>query len=233
VKITVITLFPEYFDGPSRAGILGRAVESGLIKLDCVDLREFGEGRHRMVDDTPYGGGAGMVMKAGPVVEAIETVRSADPEAWVVLLTPQGRRFEQPVAKELSLRSSVAFVCGRYEGFDERIRAHVDEELSLGDFVLMGGEAAALAMIEGATRLIPGVLGDIESTTEESMADGLLEYPHYTRPRDFRGQAVPEVLLGGNHAEITRWRREMALARTKERRPDLLRSKAKEDGEAK
>lgn len=230
LKFTVITLFPEYFDGPSGAGILGRAITDGLIGLELVDLREFGEGKHRMVDDTPYGGGAGMLMKAGPVVEAIEAVRARDPEAWVVLLTPQGRRFEQAVAREFSGRSSLVFVCGRYEGFDERIRSYVDEEVSLGDFVLMGGEAAALAMIEAAARLVPGVLGDIESTTEESMADGLLEYPHYTRPREFRGSEVPEVLLGGNHAEIARWRSEMAQKRTQLRRPDLLRSKPDEGG---
>ncbi|TLN14352.1 tRNA (guanosine(37)-N1)-methyltransferase TrmD, partial [bacterium] len=177
MKFTILTLFPEFFESPLRAGLMGKAVEAGLVSFDFIDIRDFGEGRHKTTDDYPFGGGAGMVMKAGPVVGAIESLRASDEKARVILLTPQGRPFGQPDAKRLSALESVAFVCGRYEGFDERIRPFADEELSLGDFVLMGGEAAALAMADSIARLVPGVLGDLASTEEESMSAGLLEYP--------------------------------------------------------
>jgi tRNA (guanine37-N1)-methyltransferase len=222
VRVQVVTLFPDYFSGPLTQGLLGKAAEGGLVDVRVTDLRTFGEGRHRTTDDYPFGGGAGMVMKAGPVVRAIETVRAADPETRVVLLTPQGRPFRQETARRWARLASVTFVCGRYEGFDERIRSFADEEASLGDFVLMGGEVAALAMIEAAARLVPGVLGSEDSAVEESHGGGLLEYPQYTRPRLFRGLAVPEPLLNGNHAEIERWRRRESVLRTAERRPDLL-----------
>jgi tRNA (guanine37-N1)-methyltransferase len=222
VRFTVITLFPDFFAGALQHGLLGKGIEQSLVEVRLTDLRRFGEGRHLTTDDAPYGGGSGMVMKPGPVVAAIEAVRGEDPGVRVVLLTPQGRAFGQPVAREFAQRGSVAFVCGRYEGFDERIRAFADEEVSLGDFVLMGGEVAALAMIEATARLIPGVLGDLDSTVEESHAEGFLEYPQYTRPREFRGLGVPEVLLGGNHAEVARWRHFEALRRTALKRPDLL-----------
>ncbi len=222
MKFTIITLFPDFFSGALQAGLLGKAIAAGLIEVELVDLRKYGEGKHLHTDDAPYGGGSGMVMKAQPVVSAIEEVKRADPDARVVLLTPQGEVFSQGVARRWSLERSMVFVCGRYEGFDERIRAWVDEEASLGDFVLMGGEAAALTMVDATARLVSGVLGDPASTVEESHSNGLLEYPHYTRPRVFRGMEVPEVLLSGNHAEIKRWREEMSLARTEERRPDLL-----------
>lgn len=218
----MITLFPEYFRGPLDAGILGRARDGGAVAVDPVDLREFGEGRHRIVDDYPFGGGAGMVMKPGPVVAAIEAVRAARPGCRIVLLTPQGRPFRQQTARELSRLTCVALICGRYEGFDERIRGFCDDQISVGDFVLMGGEAAALAVIEATARLLPGVLGAAESHVEESLAEGLLEYPQYTRPRAFRGLAVPEVLLGGHHGEIAAWRRREAVVRTARSRPDLL-----------
>ncbi|MBI5441635.1 MAG: tRNA (guanosine(37)-N1)-methyltransferase TrmD [Deltaproteobacteria bacterium] len=225
MKFVVITLFPEYFKSPLGVGVLGRAIEAGIIQVEVVDLRAFGEGRHRITDDYPFGGGAGMVMKPGPVVEAIESIREREPGCRVVLLTPQGDPFRQPAAREVaSSAGCVAVVCGRYEGFDERIRAYCDAELSIGDFVLMGGEAAALAFIEASARLVPGVLGAAESPEEESLSEELLEYPQYTRPREFRGAEVPEVLVSGNHAEIRAWRRRQALLRTARRRPDLLRS---------
>lgn len=222
MRFAVVTLFPEYFAGPLDTGIVRRAREGGLLAVDVVDLRPYGEGRHRVTDDYPFGGGAGMVMKAGPVVGAIEDLRAARPDCRVALLTPQGRPFTQAVAGELAAAGSVGLVCGRYEGFDERIRDFADDELSLGDFVLMGGEVAALAVIEAVARLVPGVLGAAESPVEESWSAGLLEYPQYTRPRSFRGRDVPAVLLGGNHAEIARWRRRQAIARTARRRPELL-----------
>lgn len=221
MRFTVVTLFPGFFEGPLKVGILGRAVEAGRVSVETLDLRPFGEGRHRVTDDYPFGGGAGMVMKPGPVVDAIEAARAASPGARVALLTPQGRLFRQPVARELAGRDLV-LVCGRYEGFDERVRAYCDDELSVGDVVLMGGEAAALVVVEAVARLLPGVLGDAESSVEESLSDGLLEYPQYTRPREFRGAEVPEVLLNGHHAEIAAWRRKQALLRTALRRPDLL-----------
>ncbi len=222
MRFRFITLFPALIEQAAAEGILGRAQQDGQVEVSTIDLREFGEGRHKTVDDTPYGGGSGMVMKAGPAVKAIELARELDPETRVVMLTPQGARFAQPVAQRYSGLESITFLCGRYEGFDERIRDYVDEEVSLGDFVLMGGEVAALAMLEATARLVPGVLGDHASTVEESMSEGLLEYPQYTRPREFRGSAVPEVLLGGNHAEIAAWRRAQALKRTRQRRPDLI-----------
>jgi tRNA (guanine37-N1)-methyltransferase len=222
VKFSVITLFPEYFDGPFKAGILNRAVTSGRVAVELVALRDFGEGRHRVTDDYPFGGGAGMVMKPGPVVAAIETVRDSNPGCRIVLLTPQGALFRQGTARGFAHTAAVGLVCGRYEGFDERIRAFCDDEVSIGDFVLMGGEAAALAVIEATTRLLPGVLGAAESPLEETLSEGLLEYPQYTRPRVYRSMEVPAVLLGGDHAKIAAWRRRQAVARTVSRRPDLL-----------
>lgn len=193
--------------------------------VELHDLRPYGEGRHLVTDDYPYGGGAGMVMKPGPVVAAIEAARSADPSSRVVLLTPQGRVFRQAVARELAEQVPArpcVFVCGRYEGFDERIRGYCDDEISVGDFVLMGGEAAALVVIDAVARLLPGVLGAAESPLDESLSEGLLEYPQYTRPREFRGEAVPDVLTNGHHGEIRAWRRRQAVLRTAVRRPDLF-----------
>jgi len=222
LRLSVITLFPDYFKGPTEVGLLGKAVESGRVAFSAIDLREFGEGRHRTTDDYPYGGGAGMVMKPGPLVEAIEKAREAEPDCRVVLLTPKGRRFSQKVAEEFVNCGRICLVCGRYEGFDERIRPFCDDEITIGDFILMGGEAAAAVVMETCSRLVPGVLGDFTSTLDESLSEGLLEYPQYTRPRVFRDMPVPEVLLNGNHAEIAAWRRKMAIRATAELRPDLL-----------
>ena len=230
MKFNVITLFPEMFGDPFKASILMRAQEKGLIKIELHNLREFCRDKHRVTDDLPYGGGAGMVMKPEPLITAIETIRSSQPEMRMLLMTPQGKRFEQRDAVRLARCSSLALVCGRYEGVDERVRSFVDEEFSIGDYILTGGELAAMVVIDAVARLIPGVLGDSASLEEESFTQPLLEAPHYTRPSVFKDMEVPEVLLSGNHSEIKRWRRQQALKKTKERRPDLL-SKAPLSGE--
>jgi len=223
VEVVVLTLFPRMVAGPLAESLLGKAQEKGLLRARVVDIRDFAQGKHRVTDDVPYGGGAGMVMKPEPLVSAIEAARAASPGAHVVLLTPQGARFDQRKAEELARRKRLVLVCGRYEGVDERVLSFVDEELSLGDFILQGGEVAALAVIEAVARLVPGVLGNEESTRSESFAgEMLLEGPQYTRPPEFRGMAVPEPLLSGDHARIARWRRRQALLRTRERRPDLF-----------
>jgi tRNA (guanine37-N1)-methyltransferase len=223
VRVDILTLFPGMFVGPFDESMLKRAREAGLLQLNLVDIRDFATDRHRTVDDTPYGGGPGMVMKPGPIFAAVGAVRSAD--SRVILLSPQGRLFEQAMAIELSTLPHLVLICGHYEGVDERVREHlVDEELSIGDYVLTGGELAAMVVVDAVGRLLPGVLGAGESTVEESHSSGLLEYPQYTRPVEFRGWRVPDILLSGNHAEIARWRRRRALERTRERRPDLLRS---------
>jgi tRNA (guanine37-N1)-methyltransferase len=227
VRVDVVTLFPEMFAGFLAASFVGRAIEGGQMAVRFRSPRDFGLGKHRSVDDTPYGGGSGMVMRVDVLVATMESLDADAPggvRARRILLTPQGRVLEQEKVQEISGRDAVMLVCGRYEGFDERIRAHVDEEVSLGDFVMTGGEVAAMAVIDACARLLPGVLGNEASTIDESHSPdtgGLLEYPHYTRPADFRGAGVPEVLVGGNHAEIAKWRREQAIARTKQRRPDL------------
>lgn len=222
MKIDILTLFPGMFAGPFDHSVVGRARERGLVDLTFVDIRDFSTDRHHTVDDTPYGGGPGMVMKPEPVTLAVESVRR--PESWVVLLSPQGRLFRQSVAQELAQRTHLVLICGRYEGVDERIREHIaDDEISIGDYVLTGGELPAMVIVDAVARLIGGVLGDEASTEEESHSQGLLEYPHYTRPVEFRGWQVPEILLSGNHAAIARWRRLQSLGRTAERRPELLR----------
>lgn len=223
MRFEIVTLFPELFD-VLRTGLLGKAQDSGIIEAQAVTPREFTTDRHRTVDDSPYGGGSGMVLMPGPIAAALDHLdeaRAGKP-THRVLLTPQGAPFSQAHARRFSDLESLTLICGRYEGFDERIRGLVDEEVSLGDFVLLGGEAAALAVIEATARLLPGVLGNEESATDESHAKGLLEYPQYTRPEEFRGQKVPEVLRSGNHAAIARWRRKESLRRTLTRRPDLL-----------
>src|SRR5207302_3028154 len=209
--------------GPLGESLLGKAQEKGLLRVRVVDVRDFAQGKHRVTDDVPYGGGAGMVMKPEPLVSAIEAARQISPGAHVVLLTPQGARFDQRKAEELARRDRLVLVCGRYEGVDERVLSFVDEELSLGDFILQGGEVGALAVIEAVARLVPGVLGNEESARSESFGvEMLLEGPQYTRPPEFRGMAVPEPLLSGDHARIARWRRRQALLRTRQRRPDLF-----------
>jgi tRNA (guanine37-N1)-methyltransferase len=221
MRIDVLTLFPEMMTGPLEVSIVKRARESGLLDLRIVNLRDFTHDRHKTVDDRPFGGGPGMVLKPEPIFEALEQL--ADDQTHVVLTSPAGRIFNQSIAGELALKPHVLFICGSYEGVDERVReALVDEELSLGDFVLTNGGLAALVIIDAVTRLLPGALGDEDSAAEESFSQGLLEYPHYTRPAEFRGQKVPAVLLSGHHAEIQKWRAHQARLRTQERRPDLL-----------
>jgi tRNA (guanine37-N1)-methyltransferase len=230
VRFYILTIFPAIFDGPFGESILKRAAEKGLIKTVVHNIRDFATDKHHSTDDTPYGGGAGMVMKPDPIFAAAEHALAQARESGdstdgsnVILMTPQGRRFNQKIAEDLSTRSHLVFVCGHYEGVDERVREHlVTDELSIGDYVLTGGELAAMVVVDAVARLVPGVLGAAESLDEESISSGLLEYPHYTRPFDFRGWSVPEMLLSGNHAAIARWRREQALARTLRRRPDLL-----------
>ena len=222
MRFTIVTLFPGMFEGPLRESLLGKAIRAGRIEVDCVDPRDFAGGRHRVVDDTPFGGGEGMVMKPEPLVAAIEHVRESRGPDQVLMLSPRGRPFTQGLARELAGFSSLALVCGRYEGIDERVRDFVDGELSIGDYVLSGGEPAAWIVVDAVTRLVPGVLGNLQSTVEESFETGLLEYPQYTRPREFRGRSVPEVLLSGDHGRIAQWRRRQSLKKTQQTRPDLL-----------
>jgi tRNA (guanine37-N1)-methyltransferase len=222
MQFNIITLFPEMFGDPFEVSILKRAQEKGLIKIELHNLRDYCKDKHRVTDDLPYGGGVGMVMKPEPLITAIEAVKSSQPEVRTLLMTPQGKKFEQNDAVRLAQYSSLTLVCGRYEGIDERVRGFVDEEISIGDYILTGGELASMVVIEAVARLIPGVLGDADSLQEESFNTPMLEAPQYTRPRVFKGMEVPEVLLSGNHSEIEQWRRQQALKRTKERRPDLL-----------
>jgi tRNA (guanine37-N1)-methyltransferase len=219
LEIDVLTLFPAMVAGPLSESIPGRIQERGLATVRVHDLRRFGLGRHRSVDDTPYGGGAGMVMRVEPVVAAIESVER--PESLVILLDPGGEVFTQARAAEMATHEHLVFVCARYEGVDERIRAFVDLELSIGDYVLTGGELPALVVIDAVLRLLPGAIDEL-STAEESFSAGLLEYPQYTRPPSFRGLDVPEILTSGDHAAVAGWRHERALERTRARRPDLL-----------
>ncbi|MBN2467188.1 MAG: tRNA (guanosine(37)-N1)-methyltransferase TrmD [Deltaproteobacteria bacterium] len=225
VFFDIISLFPDFFSSALEESILGKAQEKGLIRVGVHNLRNYAGDKHRVTDDCPYGGGAGMVLKPEPVAEAIEKIRDADRNAQVVLLTPQGETFTQALAGELTHYEQIVLVCGRYEGVDGRIRNFVDREVSIGDYILSGGEAAALVVLEAVSRLVDGVLGNDESLTGESFTDGLLEYPQYTRPQTFRGYDVPGVLLSGNHEEIRRWRLREALKITLHRRPDLLKTK--------
>lgn len=227
----ILTLFPDMFASPFAGSILGKAADRGLIRIRPHYLRNWAEGKHQVTDDAPYGGGDGMVMKPEPVARALAEVKGSGPPARVLLMTPQGRLFRQQDAVVLAREERLVFVCGRYEGFDERIRPLVDEELSLGDFVLTGGELAAMVMIDAIARLRPGVLGNSGSAVTDSFSDGLLEHPHYTRPVEFAGMRVPQVLLSGNHAEIARWRRREQLRRTLHRRPDLLASAPLSEGD--
>ena len=223
MRFDILTLFPNMFTAPFQESILGKAIEKGLIQIQRVNIRDFAVDKHQVVDDAPYGGGQGMVMKVEPIARAIEWVKSEDPSARVICLTPQGRPFHQEQAQELSSQTHLILLCGRYEGVDERVRElFVDEEISIGDYVLTGGELAAMVVIDAITRLLPGVLGSDRSAVEDSFFNSLLESPQYTRPFDFRESLVPEVLLSGNHSVISQWRRKEALRRTWIRRPDLL-----------
>jgi tRNA (guanine37-N1)-methyltransferase len=228
MRFHVLTLFPRMFDSPLSGGVIERARASGLLDIRVHDIRDHAHDRHRTVDDYPFGGGPGMLMKAAPLFEAVEAVTATlTEEVPVVLLSPQGRRFTQRTAEELARLDDLVLVCGRYEGVDERVRQNlVTDEISIGDYVLSGGELAAMVLIETVARLVPGVVGSSESTLSDSFTTGLLEHPQYTRPAEFRGWPVPEVLLSGDHARIARWRRRESLRRTYERRPDLLESAA-------
>ena len=218
----ILTLFPGMLDGPLQTSILGKAVDKGLISIGLHNLRDWAEGRHQVTDDTPYGGGDGMVMKVEPVARALASLKEQRPQSRVLLMSPQGKPFCQTEAKRLSREAGLIFVCGRYEGYDERIRSLVDEEISIGDFVLTGGELAAAVVLDATARLVPGVLGAEGSAETDSFSDGLLEYPQYTRPAEFNGMKVPEVLASGNHQAIAEWRRREQLRRTLARRPELL-----------
>ena len=220
IRIDVITIFPELFDAPRRTSLLGKAIDAGVVAIEVHDLRSWGVGRHRSVDDEPYGGGAGMVMRPEPIFAAVEEVRGHG--AHVVLLTPRGHLFDQQRAREFAAMSQLVLICGRYEGVDERVAEHLaDEELSIGNYVIAGGELAALVVIEATSRLVPGVVGNVESLASESHTAGRLEYPQYTRPAEFRGHRVPEVLLSGDHGAVARWRAERSDEITGARRPDL------------
>jgi tRNA (guanine37-N1)-methyltransferase len=222
-RFDIFTLFPEVFEPYLETSILQRARQRELVEVHLHNIRDWTSDRHHVTDDTPYGGGGGMVMKPEPIFAAVEGVLGTPPACPLILLTPQGRIFTQSVANELAAQDHLALLCGRYEGIDERVRQHlVSDEISIGDYVLSGGELPALVLIDAITRLIPGALGDPDGAWDDSHASGLLEYPHYTRPPEFRGWRVPDVLLSGDHARIDRWRREQALRRTWQRRPDLL-----------
>lgn len=223
MHIDVFTLFPEMFAGPLTESILKRAQESKVLRIALHNIRDFTDDKHHVTDDTPYGGGGGMIMKVEPIVAAVESTLRDAPDTPVILLTPQGAPFRQDTARRLSKLPRLALLCGRYEGVDERVRESVvTEEISIGDYVLTGGELPAMVMIDAIARLLPGALGDPGAPEDDSHASGLLEYPQYTRPPEFRGLRVPEVLQSGDHAEIDRWRREQSLRRTWQRRPDLL-----------
>ncbi len=229
MRIDILTLFPEMFQSPFGFGILKRAIDRGLVNVNLHNIRDYTHDKHRTVDDYPYSGGPGMLLKPEPIFEAVESITSGSPAAEkggqppVILLTPQGRLFSQEIARDLSGYDHLILICGRYEGVDERVRQHlVTDEISIGDYVLTGGEFPAMVVVDSVVRLLPGVLGSDASSLDESHSDGLLEYPQYTRPEVYKGWGVPEILLSGNHAQIAGWRREQVIRRTLERRPDLL-----------
>lgn len=223
MRFDILTLFPTMFDGPLTESILQKAQEKQLIEIHRHNIRDYATDKHKVTDDTPYGGGGGMVMKVDPIVAAVEDVRGEDEHVPVILMTPQGRVFNQKVVNELAEYDRLIFICGRYEGFDERVRDLVaTDEISIGDFVITGGELAAMVVIDAVSRLVPDVLGARWGAEEDSHATGLLEHPHYTRPAEFRGLGIPDVLTSGHHGEIERWRREESLRRTWQRRPDIL-----------
>lgn len=224
MRFDILTIFPDFFESPLKQSILGKAIEKGLIDVGIHNIRDFALDKHNTTDDSPYGGGDGMVMKAEPIVRAVEAVKgSRKSEVKVILATPQGRQLNQHIAAELAQSSNLIIICGRYEGVDERVKELVvDMEVSIGDYVLSGGEIPALVIVDAVTRLIPGVLGSDMSAGDDSFSEGLLEYPQYTRPESFRGLTVPDILLSGNHQKIKNWRRRESIKRTLERRPDLL-----------
>jgi tRNA (guanine37-N1)-methyltransferase len=223
IRFDVLSIFPDMLISPLSFSLLKKAQEKGLLSINLHDIRNWAEDKHKMTDDAPYGGGCGMVMKVEPVEKALATVKGSTEDSLVVLMTPQGETFNQKIAAELAGKKQIIIICGRYEGFDERIREHLaDREISIGDYVLTGGELPALVLIDAVSRFIPGVLGNEESSLSESFSQGLLEYPQYTRPAEYKGWKVPDVLVSGNHAEIELWRKNESLKRTYKRRPDLL-----------
>ena len=232
MNFLVLTIFPELFTPFWENGMIKRAIEGGAVAASAVDIRRYTSDKHRTTDDRPYGGGAGMVMKPEPLASAIRAAKNRSPLSRTVLMTPQGRRFSQPLARELAGEEGIIFVCGRYEGVDERIfNGYIDDEISIGDYVLTGGELPAMIVMDAVTRLLPGVLGGEGSAEKDSFSEGLLEHAHYTRPREFEGRGVPEVLLSGNHRDIERWRAETSLIRTFLKRPDLLENRHFTSGE--
>lgn len=232
MKFTVLTIFPDMFEPFLNHGIISKAVAKKKIEISVVNIRDYARDKHQVTDDRPYGGGSGMVMKPEPLAGAIRFVKNSTPDARTVLLSPQGRRFDQKIAQTYAECEDLILICGRYEGIDERIsQQFVDDEVSIGDFVLMGGELPAMVMMESVTRLIPGVLGSDQSAQKDTFSADLVEHDHYTRPAEFEGQKVPEVLLSGNHREIDKWRAEMSLVRTFLKRPDLLQAKRLNKGE--
>ncbi len=223
MRFDILTLFPEIFSGLISSGVLGRAVKKGILEINLINIRDFGCGPHKIVDDRPFGGGAGMVMKVSPIYKALKSIELLSGRSVVIMLSPQGELFDQDMARELLSFKQIVLICGRYEGVDERVRLYyVDREISIGDYILSGGELAAMVIIDVIGRLIPGVLHSKDSLSEETFSNGLLKYPQYTRPREFDGKKVPEVLLSGDHERIKRWRRKESLKRTLLRRPELL-----------
>ena len=233
MRFDILTLFPDMFSSPLNESVLKRAQEKGIIEIGVHNIRDYTSDRHRVADDYPYGGGRGMVMKPEPVIRGIESLKSPVEESRVVLMTPQGERFHQEYASRLCKLPHIIIVCGRYEGIDERVREYVDEDISIGDYILSGGELPAMVLLDCISRLIPGVLGNPRSADDESFCNGLLESPQYTRPREYRGLEVPDVLLSGDHQKISRWRHVQSLKKTLERRPDLLEKTALQDEDLK
>ncbi|HJB23776.1 MAG TPA: tRNA (guanosine(37)-N1)-methyltransferase TrmD [Candidatus Jeotgalibaca pullicola] len=224
MRIDVLTLFPNMFDGPMSESIIGKAIEKELVEIKTTNFRDYTENKHNMVDDYPFGGGAGMLLTAQPIVDSIDAIKKSHPETKkrIILMDPAGKKYDQKLAEELSQEEHLIFICGHYEGFDERIKSHVTDEVSIGDFILTGGELGAMVIIDSVVRLLPETLGNVLSNQTDSFSTGLLEHPQYTRPRSFRGEEVPEVLLSGNHAKIAEWQEKASLRKTLERRPDLL-----------
>lgn len=224
MRIDVLTLFPNMFDEPMSESIIGKAIEKELVEIKTTNFRDYTENKHNMVDDYPFGGGAGMLLTAQPIVDSIDAIKKSQPETKkrIILMDPAGKKYDQKLAEELSQEEHLIFICGHYEGFDERIKSHVTDEVSIGDFILTGGELGAMVIIDSVVRLLPETLGNVLSNQTDSFSTGLLEHPQYTRPRSFRGEEVPEVLLSGNHAKIAEWQEKASLRKTLERRPDLL-----------
>jgi len=231
MKISILTLFPEMFDSPLKCSLIGKAIERGIIQIDVINLRDYALDKHKQVDDYPYGGGAGMVIKADVALRALRELRRVDPEARTILMSPAGRTLSQELARELAREEKLLVLCGHYEGIDERVLTEIDDQVSIGDYILTGGETAALVLIEVVVRLVPGVLGSEVSIDDESFNDGLLEYPQYTRPRQVGDLEVPAVLLSGNHEEIRRWRKKESIRKTLLMRPDLLLKKRLDEEE--